>query len=44
MHGLTVRETQILEKILQFYSNEEIAEECGISSLTVPEAYTESSA
>lgn len=35
MHGLTVRETQILEKILQFYSNEEIAEECGISSLTV---------
>ena len=35
MHGMTVRETQILEKILQFYSNEEIAEECGISSLTV---------
>lgn len=34
-YGLTTRETQILERILQFDSNEEIAEEYDISSLTV---------
>ena len=34
-YGLTARETQILERILQFDSNEEIAEEYDISSLTV---------
>lgn len=34
-YGLTARETQILERILQFDSNEEIAECYDISSLTV---------
>lgn len=34
-YGLTARETQILERIMQFDSNEEIAEEYDISSLTV---------
>ena len=34
-YGLTARETQILERILQFDSNEEIAEKYDISSLTV---------
>ena len=34
-YGLTTRETQILERILQFDFNEEIAEEYDISSLTV---------
>lgn len=34
-YGLTARETQILERILQFESNEEIAQHFDISSLTV---------